>query len=191
MIKLNIKINKNNNNDNEESTISASTNYEKGKEKEKKLDEEKEHILKCKKTFIKCIRNNNEKDKLKDTLYVLTFVKFMSCLKILTVSSYLSFQNSLVASSSLYMLVDKSLILVSISSNFTDASTACYVNFLLISDAYVVDDDAFLLIISFTWFSISEKFITLSLAALLNTIFCASFLYPGIPNRASTLSPFL
>ena len=51
------------NNDNEESTISASTNYEKGKEKEKKLDEEKEHILKCKKTFIKCIRNNNEKDK--------------------------------------------------------------------------------------------------------------------------------
>ena len=60
--------NENNNNINEintneqESIMSASTNYEKGKEKEKKLDEEKEHILKCKKTFIKCIRNNNEKD---------------------------------------------------------------------------------------------------------------------------------
>ena len=50
-------------NENEDSMISASTNYEKGKEKEKKLEEDKEHILKCKKTFIKCIRNNNEKDK--------------------------------------------------------------------------------------------------------------------------------
>ena len=38
--------------------------YEKGiKDKEKKLEEDKEHILKCRKTFIKCIRNNNEKDK--------------------------------------------------------------------------------------------------------------------------------
>lgn len=56
----------NNNNINEinEDSMSMSTNYEKGiKEKEKKLDEEKEHIIKCKKTFIKCIRNNNEKDK--------------------------------------------------------------------------------------------------------------------------------
>jgi len=55
-----------NNNINEinEDSMSMSTNYEKGiKEKEKKLDEEKEHIIKCKKTFIKCIRNNNEKDK--------------------------------------------------------------------------------------------------------------------------------
>jgi hypothetical protein len=50
-------------NENEDSMLSASTNYEKGKEKEKKLEEDKEHILKCKKTFIKCIRNNNEKDK--------------------------------------------------------------------------------------------------------------------------------
>ena len=48
----------------EEDTISLSTNYEKGvKEKEKKIEEEKEHILKCRKTFIKLIRNNNEKDK--------------------------------------------------------------------------------------------------------------------------------
>ena len=56
----------NNNNINEinEDSMSISTNYEKGiKEKEKKLDEDKEHIIKCKKTFIKCIRNNNEKDK--------------------------------------------------------------------------------------------------------------------------------
>ena len=44
--------------------MSLSTNYEKGiKDKEKKLEEDKEHILKCRKTFIKCIRNNNEKDK--------------------------------------------------------------------------------------------------------------------------------
>ena len=58
--------NDDNNNINEinEDSMSMSTNYEKGiKEKEKKLDEEKEHIIKCKKTFIKCIRNNNEKDK--------------------------------------------------------------------------------------------------------------------------------
>ena len=48
----------------EEDTISLSTNYEKGvKDKEKKIEEEKEHILKCRKTFIKLIRNNNEKDK--------------------------------------------------------------------------------------------------------------------------------
>ena len=60
------KDNDNNNNINEinEDSMSISTNYEKGiKEKEKKLDEDKEHIIKCKKTFIKCIRNNNEKDK--------------------------------------------------------------------------------------------------------------------------------
>ena len=45
-------------------SMSISTNYEKGvKEKEKKLEEDKEYILKCKKTFIKIIRNNNEKDK--------------------------------------------------------------------------------------------------------------------------------
>ena len=45
-------------------SMSISTNYEKGvKDKEKKLEEDKEHILKCKKTFIKIIRNNNEKDK--------------------------------------------------------------------------------------------------------------------------------
>ena len=45
-------------------SMSISTNYEKGvKDKEKKLEEDKEYILKCKKTFIKCIRNNNEKDK--------------------------------------------------------------------------------------------------------------------------------
>ena len=45
-------------------SMSISTNYEKGvKDKEKKLEEEKEYILKCKKTFIKIIRNNNEKDK--------------------------------------------------------------------------------------------------------------------------------
>ena len=50
-------------NDIEDSSQSISTNYEKGKEKEKKLEEEKEHILKCKKTFIKCIRNDNGKDK--------------------------------------------------------------------------------------------------------------------------------
>ena len=44
--------------------MSISTNYEKGvKDKEKKLEEDKEYILKCKKTFIKIIRNNNEKDK--------------------------------------------------------------------------------------------------------------------------------
>ena len=49
---------------NEEDSMSLSTNYEKGiKDKEKKLEEDKEHILKCRKTFIKCIRNNNEKDK--------------------------------------------------------------------------------------------------------------------------------
>ena len=58
----------NNNNNineiNEEDSMSLSTNYEKGiKDKEKKLEEDKEHILKCRKTFIKCIRNNNEKDK--------------------------------------------------------------------------------------------------------------------------------
>ena len=48
----------------EEDTISLSTNYEKGvNDKEKKIEEEKEHILKCRKTFIKLIRNNNEKDK--------------------------------------------------------------------------------------------------------------------------------
>ena len=48
----------------EEDIISLSTNYEKGvKDKEKKIEEEKEHILKCRKTFIKLIRNNNEKDK--------------------------------------------------------------------------------------------------------------------------------
>ena len=48
----------------EDDTISLSTNYEKGvKDKEKKIEEEKEHILKCRKTFIKLIRNNNEKDK--------------------------------------------------------------------------------------------------------------------------------
>jgi len=48
----------------EEDTISLSTNYEKVvKDKEKKIEEEKEHILKCRKTFIKLIRNNNEKDK--------------------------------------------------------------------------------------------------------------------------------
>jgi len=45
-------------------SMSISTNYEKGvKDKEKKLEEDKEYILKCKKTFIKIIRNNNEKDK--------------------------------------------------------------------------------------------------------------------------------
>ena len=58
----NNNINEININEKEESSMSISTNYEKGKEKEKKLDEEKEHILKCKKTFIKCIRNDNEKD---------------------------------------------------------------------------------------------------------------------------------
>ena len=44
------------------SLMSQSTNYAKGiKEEEKNQMEEKEHIMKCKKTFIKCIRYNNEK----------------------------------------------------------------------------------------------------------------------------------
>ena len=43
------------------SIISASTNYGKGKDEDKNANEEKERILKCKKTFIKCIRHNKEK----------------------------------------------------------------------------------------------------------------------------------
>ncbi len=44
------------------SIMSQSTNYAKDiKEEEKNKMEEKEHIMKCRKTFIKCIRHNNEK----------------------------------------------------------------------------------------------------------------------------------
>ena len=43
------------------SLMSESTNYGKGKDEDKNANEEKEHIMKCKKTFIKCIRHNNEK----------------------------------------------------------------------------------------------------------------------------------
>jgi hypothetical protein len=60
---------KNNDNQNEESSVggsslmSQSTNYGKGiKDEENNLNEEREHIMKCRKTFIKCIRNNKEKD---------------------------------------------------------------------------------------------------------------------------------
>ena len=58
----------NNNINNEESSsvggsslMSESTNYGKGKDEDKNTNEEKEHIIKCKKTFIKCIRHNNKK----------------------------------------------------------------------------------------------------------------------------------
>ena len=43
------------------SLMSVSTNYEKGTKDEDKINEEKEHINKCRKTFIKCIRHNQEK----------------------------------------------------------------------------------------------------------------------------------
>jgi nonsense-mediated mRNA decay protein 3 len=44
------------------SLMSQSTNYAKDiKDDEKNKLEEKEHIMKCRKTFIKCIRHNNEK----------------------------------------------------------------------------------------------------------------------------------
>ena len=57
----------NNINNEEESSIggssimSVSTNYGKGKDDEKNTIGEKEHIMKCRKTFIKCIRHNNGK----------------------------------------------------------------------------------------------------------------------------------
>jgi NMD protein affecting ribosome stability and mRNA decay len=60
---------KDNDNQNEESSVggsslmSQSTNYGKGvKDEENNMNEEREHIMKCRKTFIKCIRNNKEKD---------------------------------------------------------------------------------------------------------------------------------
>ena len=44
------------------SLMSQSTNYAKNiKEEDRNINEEKEHIMKCRKTFIKCIRHNNEK----------------------------------------------------------------------------------------------------------------------------------
>ena len=45
------------------SIMSVSTNFGKGKVEDKNANEEKEHIMKCRKTFIKCIRHNNEKSK--------------------------------------------------------------------------------------------------------------------------------
>ena len=41
--------------------MSISTNYEKGTKDENKINEEKEYVNKCRKTFIKCIRHNKEK----------------------------------------------------------------------------------------------------------------------------------
>ena len=43
------------------SLMSISTNYEKGTKDENKINEEKEYVNKCRKTFIKCIRHNKEK----------------------------------------------------------------------------------------------------------------------------------